>query len=601
MARDVEANLTASDRTGSAVASAERRFKQASDRIQRNVDKVNDSLNRLGLKKIDLKADPRQALREIDKTERRLRELSAKSATVEVKIHTEKALSDLAQFRRQLSKGIEDIAPKATQSLTEVLTAVAPILAGIAAAVAPVIGATISGAVIGGAGIGGVIGGLLLVKDDVRVASAGKALGERLLGSLRNDAAVFIDPVLKAIDTIGAAFDRQEPHLRNIFVNASKFVQPLTEGLTGFLDPVIEEFDQLVAKAAPVIDAVKQGLVQVGDAVGDVFKSLSDNGREAGLAITIIFEGVAAAIRIVGAIINGLTEAFGFLIDVANKLGFLSDAGKAHLESMKQATDAAAGSTGNLTDKFVAAIEPGNQQAQTLADIEQAARDLDAANRTLYGSQTSAAQAIADATAKIKDNGKALSLNTQKGRDNRKALEDVAGALTTNYQNYVKVNGVGAASEGVADRNRAAFIKLAQKAGYAAGAAEDLATELGLIPGKKTTQIVANTHDAQGRIAALKAQLNSLHDRVVRIIIKRTGDVHVSGPGGSGTQLKGAATAMWQASAAGGSYRIGGPRQLSATVENTIFLDGSPFRAYTDSVALAERRRADYRRRVGAR
>jgi hypothetical protein len=593
MARDVEANLTASDKTGSAVASAERNFRRASDRI-------NESLKKLGLNKIDLKADPSQALREIDKTERRLRELSLKSATVEIKLDTERALSDLTRFRKQLT-GVEAGAAKAEQSLMSVLGEVAPILAGIGAAAAPVIGAAISGAIIGGAGAGGVIGGLMLVKDDVRVSSAGKALGENLLGSLRNDAAVFVDPVLKAIDTIGAAFDRQEPHFRNIFVNASKFVRPLTEGLTGFLDPVIEGFDQLVAKAAPVIDAIKRGFASVGNAIGDVFKSLSDNGREAGLAISIVFEGIAATIRIVGGIINALTEAFGFLIDVANKLGFLSDSGKAKLESMKAATDAAAGSTGNLTDKFVAAIEPGNQQAQTLADIEQAARDLDAANRTLYGSQTSAAQAIADATAKIKDNGKALSLNTQKGRDNRKALEDVAGALATNYQNYVKVNGVGAASEGVANRNRAAFIKLAEKAGYSASQAKNLATQLGLIPGKKTTQINANTHDAAGRIAALQAQLNALHGKTVYVTVKRTGDIHVSGPGGSGTQLKGAATTMWSASAGSGSYRIGGPRQLSATVENTIFLDGSPFRAYTDSVALAERRRADYRRRVGAR
>jgi hypothetical protein len=50
-----------------------------------------------------------------------------------------------------------------------------------------------------------------------------------------------------------------------------------------------------------------------------------------------------------------------------------------------------------------------------------------------------------------------------------------------------------------------------------------------------------------------------------------------------------------------GGSRTGGPAPLSATVNNTIMLDGRPFRAYTDRVLLESERRAAWRARVGTR
>lgn len=51
----------------------------------------------------------------------------------------------------------------------------------------------------------------------------------------------------------------------------------------------------------------------------------------------------------------------------------------------------------------------------------------------------------------------------------------------------------------------------------------------------------------------------------------------------------------------GGTSRTGGPAPLTATVQNVVMLDGRPFRSYTDSVALAERRRAAWLLKTGRR
>jgi ABC-type transporter Mla subunit MlaD len=566
VARDVEVNLTASDRTGTALASAERNFKRTNDRIKRQNDKLGDEMG--------------------------------KSLSKEFTGVTAKLTSGFAK------------------AFSDVSGAAVPILAGIGVAASPLIGASISGAIIGGAGIGGVIGGVLLAAKDSRVQAAGKELGKNLLGQLEQDAAVFIGPVLDSISQIGSAFDYLDGNIRSIFASAARYVQPLTDGLIDFIRPVLQGFDKLVAKAAPVIEAIKQGFGEVGRAIGDVFESLSDDGISAALAIASVFKIIATTIRVVGAVVNALTEAFGFLAEVADKFGFLTDEGKAKLAAFKGANDAmntsvnttkfafdAAGkSVQGASEQFQAATTQSDQLADAVAGAAQKSRDLAAAHHSLFDTTTSAFEAMDRLKQSIKENGKTLDVHTEKGRANRTALSGLAAALNADYDAYVKVNGEGRSANIVASQNYNAFIKAATGAGISKKAAHDYARQLGLIPPKKQTDMVANTHDAAARIAALKAQLDSLHDRTIRVTIRSTGNVHVAGPGGSGTQLKGFdASSTWEGSGGGGRSRTGGPAQVSATVENTILLDGRPFRAWTDQRIAAASDRQAWRAKVGRR
>jgi hypothetical protein len=120
-------------------------------KFERDVGQLGLVLDRLHLPAIDINAKPDDALRAIAKTEAALKDLDGKAATVKVKAETQRALSDLERFKKQLGG---DSGAGLLGGLK------APALLGIAAAVlSPVIGAAISAAVIGGAGVGGVIGG----------------------------------------------------------------------------------------------------------------------------------------------------------------------------------------------------------------------------------------------------------------------------------------------------------------------------------------------------------------------------------------------------------------------------------------------------------
>lgn len=565
MARDVETNLTANDKTGSGLASAERRFSQSSKKIEAEGNKLN------------------------------------------------------SKFGQSVVDMAEKISPKAAAALTRGFAsageAAGPLLAGGIAAAAPVLAATVSAAIIAGAGVGAAGIGVVLVAQDARVQAAGKKLGESLLSGLQQDASPFIRPVLDGIATIEARFAESRKTIQSIFANSSNFVAPLVDGATRGLQGILRGVDALVANGQPVIDALGRGLAKVGDATGDMFERIASNSDEAAAALDFVFNTISKIIDVAGILISVLTKVFGWLekfhIIEATMNSLIAGPFGAFLTDTEKKTDATATAAGGLAEQFQKSAEATKLQQQAAANLgptmQQIKADIDAvtaANRALYGSDTDVAGALADVNEKLKENGRTHSLATEKGRENRTALEGLAATLQTNYENFVKVNGESAASIAKGESLRSSFIRTAEKAGYSAKAAQELANKILGIPSKKETDLHANTHDAEGRIRALQAQINSLHGKTVTVTVRRmtVAGEHVSGPGGSGTQLKGFdASSTWAARDSNSTSRTGGPMSVNSRIENRLYLDGTPFRAYVDEVVAESNRAAAYGARVGAR
>jgi hypothetical protein len=542
MARDVEVDVTANDRTGSGLSSVERAFKRTSDTMKKEQDRNAD------------------------------------------------------HFGRALSTTLTKIAPKLAATLTKsmdtVSDAAGPALAAGIIAVTPMIASTLQAAVVGGAGIGGVIGGLVLASRDARVQASGKQLGRTLLGNLEQDAAPFIEPVLKAISSLQEEANRLDPVFKRIFASASRYVAPLTEGLINFVDPVIRGFERLVAKAGPVIESIKNGLGKVGVAIGNAFGMLSENSDAAAHSLDSVFGTIAGLIDIIAPTVAALTKLNGWLDKVglsggAQTFEKLSNAFGSGAKNASQFSSHVAGTAEALS----AAADDSYDYAAGLAAAEEAVRGVFDANRDLYSSTTSVAQAFSDASKAAKENGRTLALDSKEGRGNREALSNVANALQRNYDGYVKVNGAGAGAAALAATLRGRFVALAQKLGASAGQASKLADQLLGIPNVKR-RVDVDTARAKANAADLAARLAGIHDRQVRINVvfnqsrinkvqaqlDRIGASNFAGPDGG----------AWQPGAGAGS-RTGGPAPVTVQSHLQVSLDGEPFR---QMIASSERRQS---------
>lgn len=190
-------------------------------------------------------------------------------------------------------------------------------LGGAVLAALPLLGAAITGIIIGGAGVGGVVGGIVAAAKDPRVAEAGKQLGATVWENMQTRAQqFFVQPLLQSISRIQSAFFGMSGDLDRIMQNSARFLRPLTEALAFFMQRVVAGLANLTDAADPVIDALGNGIAQVGSELKIMFDSFKDNGVDAAVAIGVVFDILNSIIRATGIALNILTETFGFLAKV---------------------------------------------------------------------------------------------------------------------------------------------------------------------------------------------------------------------------------------------------------------------------------------------
>jgi len=307
---------------------------------------LNRALKKVNLDPIDIKGNPRDALAAIRETELKLRALAGDSATVEVKIQTERALGQLARFKKQLGDVVEDEAApvaargfvnKFSEDVNQLLQK-APINPGIVAAgvaAAPLLAGVISGAVVGAAGLGGVIGGITLAARDPAVQTAGLQLGATLLGGLQKRASGFVQPTLDGIAKVERRFNELGPDLDRIFAS-SRFVDPLVNGITRGAQGFVKGFADAIENADPVIRQLSSTFERLGTATGDLFSKMGQNAEEGASAIGDLTDATVEFIDKAGDTVVVLTRIYG-AVDNFNDLFEKTTHGLSLLEAFNPA------------------------------------------------------------------------------------------------------------------------------------------------------------------------------------------------------------------------------------------------------------------------
>lgn len=505
-----------------------------------------------------------------------------------------------------------NLASGLVKGLGPVSTYAAPLLVGIGLAAAPGIGASIAGAVIGGAGIGGVLGGILIASKDTRVQSAFASMGKSLQNRLDSAAGSFVKPVISGIQTIQQAIDTID--LESIFKTSSQFVEPLANGIGKAITSIGDGLEDLVANAGPVIDAISEGIAGLGESIGEGLSSLADNGEGAADALRVLFAIISIGIEGAFKLVNALTE----LYEINKAIGgdtLLRLALKAMGHDLDEVADSgrrAGSGTFGAADGIKKAADEADAATQPVKSVADALLEAADAGRSLYDSQTSAAEAIAKATKQAKGNSAGLNENTAKGRENRQALSSLAGALSRNYQEYLKVNGAGAGATGVARRNYDAFVKAARGFGLSADAARNLANKILGIPSSRKTTANFNSGAARRDVDAYGNAIRGIptyRRTTVEIAAKVTGSSASQSALNSalrkqnfsmGAGMTFAATSFMTA-AAGSVGRTGGATPVNVNSDVTVLIDGKPVRAIVKEAINDERRRNAYTSGAGRR
>jgi len=399
----------------------------------------------------------------------------------------------------------------------------------------------------------------------------------------------------------------------------------------------LKEFaDAITAQALPALAGLTGALSDnVKDtAEADGFLSKLGNGvKTAGTGWEVYWNWL-------GKITGETQEQTGAAEKSAAALGGQAQAatlsGKAIAGSGQAALEAAA-----AQDRLAARVEKA-----TVAQEKMAGSFLEA--RGIYRGYQAALDA---ATESVKENGKTLNINTEKGRRNQEALDGVADAA---IRQGIALRESGASQRAMNEQQAASRKQLEKTAlsfGLSKKAAKAYADQVFGIPAARATKVTAEVSAAKASIAGFESRFSALGKMVAKPYVnpnltpakaavdgfearlRALGAINVKpsitvdtssalvkidtlvsriailrGKIGVATSAannannregRGANFAAGGSWAGGSGGRVGGPADVSVTTN--VSLDGAPFYAMTQSAAQVATSRAAHRARVGRR
>lgn len=292
---------------------------------------------------------------------------------------------------------------------------------------------------------------------------------------------------------------------------------------------IVGYFVQRQAEAAATTSELKDSLDQTTGALTEysrelVAKKLAESGafeaaKLAGYSqkelTDAILEGGDALKQIQGDLTarNNIVDFFngsGIAASMANdQIGMLADGVVQSQKNFKDQEAAVEGSTNSVEDNENAladlegrAVTAGTE-IQGLADI---IRGFGSATLDVRDAQRQFQASIDDAAASLAQNGATLDTNTEAGRANESALDDIASsALEAAGAIYDKTQSEEEATAAV-QAGRDALIEQLAQYGIVGPAAEAYADSLGLIPKNIDSYVTLNTTDAQRSLDAFLNQ-----------------------------------------------------------------------------------------------
>lgn len=180
--------------------------------------------------------------------------------------------------------------------------------------------AVLTGGVLAGAAVGGIVGGLKLAAQSPEVQDAASVLGSSILAELQEMArsAGFADASIAALDQLGEAWDRNSTHVREALYAAAKYVEPLTDAVEGFGERILPKITLAIQRAGPVVDVLKTGLPQLGEALGKALDDMTRNADEGAAALQMVFDIVSITVIALGNAVDAGAKFYNTLLDVGS-------------------------------------------------------------------------------------------------------------------------------------------------------------------------------------------------------------------------------------------------------------------------------------------
>lgn len=419
------------------------------------------------------------------------------------------------------------------------MTYVAPVLVGAAVAAVPLVAAALGGAVIEGIAGAGIAAAIVGQLHDPQVRSAWHDFAADGKAELKDVTSGLAPELAAAAGYFSNTLKAAKPDLTQFFNDLQPVIANLTEGIGGFVTGSIQGLDSLGKAAGPVSVELSNALSQAGVEFGDFLKDISSDTQGAGDALLIMVAVFSGALRTLGGLIK-VSEA---VIDTAmnNLETNLGAAGKAlqalgvagsPAEALGRKLTGVSNNIGRMRDQSAGAATATEsftkvtyESSRSLdAQAKSADKSVDSFDQLLNvmsgvaDTELDVKDAIHDFTKSLKDNGDSIDINTQKGRDNRRAFNQAAEAAERHRQAMLDAGQSAKKADAAFDREIGSLVAAARAAGLNTRQINAMLHAMGLIRNKNGKITIIGARKAKSDADGVTSSMNRIPSHKTSII-----------------------------------------------------------------------------------
>jgi len=352
------------------------------------------------------------------------------------------------------------------------------------------------------------------------------------LGNIAVQAAQpIVGPILTAFNRIQDRAEFLAPEFERFFSVASRAIVPLTDGVLDLAENALPFLTSSLTNVDKFANVLAKGLGGIGTAVGRAFDIIA-NDDDALAALDDMLRLIVGLVNFAGKLLKFFIDVNGAIKDVIETLDVFNI-----VEFNKGLNDGI-----RETDDFAGALKglfsSTTSEAEAMEELNKQLDDYISAIDDAWSADIDFEQSLDDLTESLKENGRTLDINSQKGRDNQSALKDAAIALVEQRKQTILLTGDTEAANATFETNRQRLIDAAIAGGLTRAAFDDLTAAILSVPPPVVTGVSATSLEnirlagvyalnAAGALALLISQARGLSS------ISIPAPYYGQGPGGT--------------------------------------------------------------------
>lgn len=210
------------------------------------------------------------------------------------------------------------IGSKVTGALSDAVEAMPPmgklvagvLSAGLAVSLAPAVGAAVSAAVLLGVGGGALALGIKSAADSPAVKTAFAGLKKQASSTFEDFGKPFERPLARLVTSFQGTLTKLEPAILRIGAVIAPVLDKLGPALDGFATRAMPGIEKAVTASVPLFNTLAEKLPGIGEAVGDFFGTIAENGDDANLFFGDMIDLITGTITALGTVIGWLAQFY---------------------------------------------------------------------------------------------------------------------------------------------------------------------------------------------------------------------------------------------------------------------------------------------------